>query len=311
MDVSQGIGSSGVGAGGSKDGGSGNGSGSSAGGGSDGESSNHENYPWPNDRDYFNGPGVHSMGSMYLEDGSFDDGYAGYARFFEPMGITVTREGNVIWVADYGNNKVRNISCELARAPTFEPTLEPTHRPSTHSTATPIVISAEGKGGYDKVIGGKSSKVAKNTKSPSTSKGGKSKVGKISVRNKSSKSGSKTASVDGIVSVYVTSASGMSASALISVFAASLLVAMLMTYLCYYRRRVYNAMLGHKHKDISQKLGQLSSRSPSSRASSRAAASNLTSAIDQDSTQDNVKENANVSVPDFDIDDFGVSFYDD
>ena len=91
----------------------------------------------------------------------------------------------------------------------------------------------------------------------------------------------------------------------------SLLVAMLMTYLCYYRRRVYNAMLGHKHKDISHTLGQLSSRSPSSRASSRAVASNLSSAIDQDSTQDNVKKDANMSAPDFDIDDFGVSFYDD
>ena len=71
------------------------------------------------------------------EHSSFDDGFAPYARFFFIYGITVRPDGSVIWAADAGNNKIRNISCTGIGAPTFDPTAEPTKRPVFDPTASP------------------------------------------------------------------------------------------------------------------------------------------------------------------------------
>jgi len=71
------------------------------------------------------------------EHSSFDDGFAAYARFFYPYGITIRDDGSVIWIADAGNNKIRNISCTGIEAPTFDPTAAPTKRPSFVPTQLP------------------------------------------------------------------------------------------------------------------------------------------------------------------------------
>ena len=77
------------------------------------------------------------------EHSSFDDGFAVYARFFKPYAITVRGDGSVLWVADAGNNRIRNISCAGIGAPTFDPTAEPTKRPTLNPSAQPTVKPTE------------------------------------------------------------------------------------------------------------------------------------------------------------------------
>jgi len=89
-----------------------------------------------------------------VEHGSYQDGFAVYAQFFKPMGITVKSDGSTLWIGDYGNNRIRNITCSSLTAPTFAPTALPTHvptaKPTTLPTAAPVLGKAKtgkGKGG--------------------------------------------------------------------------------------------------------------------------------------------------------------------
>jgi len=87
---------------------------------------------------YVQSPDTDSVadGDEETENGSFTDGYAVYARFFKPVGIAVTPDGSTIYVADAGNNRIRNITCSNLVAPTFAPTAVPTRWPTyTPSTA--------------------------------------------------------------------------------------------------------------------------------------------------------------------------------
>jgi len=90
-----------------------------------------------------------TMGSNPDEDGSFTDGWAVYSRFFKPGGLTIRKDAYTIWVADIGNNKIRNITCSGTIGSTFEPTYEPTYLPT--SAPVPTVpknpkLKAPGKG---------------------------------------------------------------------------------------------------------------------------------------------------------------------
>jgi len=73
------------------------------------------------------------------EHSSFDDGFAVYARFFKPYAITLRPDASVFWIADAGNNRIRNISCAGKVPITFDPTAEPTKRPTFVPTAKPSV----------------------------------------------------------------------------------------------------------------------------------------------------------------------------
>jgi hypothetical protein len=72
-----------------------------------------------------------------VEDGSYQDGFAVYAQFFKPMGITVKSDGSTVWIGDYGNNRIRNITCSSLTAPTFVPTALPTRKSTAKPTALP------------------------------------------------------------------------------------------------------------------------------------------------------------------------------
>jgi hypothetical protein len=110
-----------------------------------------------------------------VEDGSYQDGFAVYAQFFKPMGITVKSDGSTLWIGDYGNNRIRNITCSSLTAPTFVPTALPTRKPTAKPTALPTAApvvgkakTGKGKGGNGagkaaKGGGGKGKKAAKNS----------------------------------------------------------------------------------------------------------------------------------------------------
>jgi len=178
-----------------------------------------------------NGPGIHSIGSMYLEDGSFDDGPAAYARFFMPMGIAVTGDGLVAWIGDYGNNKIRNISCSNARGPTFEPTRRPTKKPLSPPTAFPVRAA-------------RSSKTSRSGGTQTKSRGGgggsntKMKGGTVVVNRGDKSGGSKTSSIGSIVARYAENASGMSPGTIAAIVICSLLAAAGLLTMGYYRSRL-------------------------------------------------------------------------
>jgi hypothetical protein len=171
---------------------------------------------------------------MYLEDGSFDDGWAPYARFFKPLGITVTRGGEIVWIADYGNNKIRNLTCQELSGPTFKPTAIPTTKPTSESTQMPLRTSGMGKDGKYSAKQGKD----KNTAKSPSYKNTKSKIGKV-VLKKESKYASRSNSIDGIVSSYTTIAFSLSSDTIIAISFVSLLLTAIGVYLAYYRRRLF------------------------------------------------------------------------
>jgi hypothetical protein len=84
---------------------------------------------------------THGETASYIdEESSFNDGYSLYARFFKPTGIVVANLPNdilTIWVADFGNNRVRNISCANDFPTTFDPTMSPTYFPTFEHTSRP------------------------------------------------------------------------------------------------------------------------------------------------------------------------------
>jgi len=106
-------------------------------------------------------PGAHwtsHVGSVAVEDGSFNDGFSNYARFFRPTGIVAGNVKNTLtlWIADFGNNRVRNITCsnigmpslDPTTAPTMLPTADPTEKPTRSPTVfTPKAKKGLGRGG--------------------------------------------------------------------------------------------------------------------------------------------------------------------
>lgn len=106
---------------------------------------------------------------LQFEDGSYKDGYAVYAKFFKPVGIAIRSDAYTLWVADAGNNALRNISCHSGDAPTFMPTQVPTQLP----TGAPVPTAPKAATGKQ---AGKQAKV----KVPAPGKGPKAwKVKKV------------------------------------------------------------------------------------------------------------------------------------
>ena len=232
-DMSQGAASTGDGS--SAGAGSGNLAGRSAGGGSSGGGSGSGT-----------GKGSRSS-SSYLtssgEDGSFNDGFAIYARFFKPMGITVDRAGRTVWVADFGNNRVRNITCSGQLFPTFQPTDVPTPAPSAEPTEQPTRPSNYVGKSKGSKVGGK------------VGKGGAPGKGKNAL-NRNIKAG-KSARSAGVGDVgelmsQLSSGSGLSSGVLAAVGVASVLLAAAGLWLLYYRRQLSSMVsIASKAADVS------------------------------------------------------------
>lgn len=170
--------------------------------------------------------GVHvntHIGSVPGEDGSFDDGFAVYARFFKPMGITVTSAGNALWLADYGNNRIRNITCSSLTAPTFSPTELPSLSPSAEPTEAPTNGVAVGKAKNGKGKGGVGA-----GKAAGKGKGGagRGKLGKASVTVGDSLSASDLSN----------SLSSLSTTSIVLICVFSFIGALATSYVLYYRK---------------------------------------------------------------------------
>jgi len=160
-----------------------------------------------------------------VEHGSYQDGFAVYAQFFKPMGITVKSDGSTLWIGDYGNNRIRNITCSSLTAPTFAPTALPTRVPTAKPTTLPTAAPVVGKAKTGKGKGGTGAgKAAKG--------GGKgAKAGKHSVGESASAADASSTSASLSVTAVV----------LISVF--SFVGAVTAAYLLYNRKSIAN-MLG-------------------------------------------------------------------
>jgi len=97
----------------------------------------------------------------YVEKGSFKDGYAHHAQFFKNLGLVATNDastGGTIYVSDFGNNRIRNITCSSLIAPSFEPTFEPTALPTFTITDSPTKAYTPKKAGKAGKIAGKNGK---------------------------------------------------------------------------------------------------------------------------------------------------------
>jgi len=163
-----------------------------------------------------------------FEKGSYHDGFAVYAQFFQPMGIAVTGTGSTLWIGDYGNNRIRNITCSSLTAPTFSPTALPTHTPTARPTAAPTNKPAAGKAKTGKGKGGTGAgKAAKG----GAGKAGKGKAGKAGVG----------ASVSATDSSSTYSSLSVTSIVLISVFIFVGTIAA--AYLLYYRKNIMKVVL--------------------------------------------------------------------
>jgi hypothetical protein len=160
-----------------------------------------------------------------VEHGSYQDGFAVYAQFFKPMGITVKSDGSTLWIGDYGNNRIRNITCSSLTAPTFAPTALPTHVPTAKPTTLPTAAQVAGKAKTGKGKGG--------TGAGKAAKGGAkgAKAGKHSVGESATAADASSTSASLSVTAVV----------LISVF--SFVGAVTAAYLLYNRKSIAN-MLG-------------------------------------------------------------------
>ena len=164
------------------------------------------------------------------EHSSFDDGFAVYARFFKPYAITLRPDASVFWIADAGNNRIRNISCAGVGAPTFDPTAEPTKRPTRLPTAKP---SAEPTA--DPTVKPSAAPVA--PKVPGAGKGGAQANTKAPTTK-----GVKSASVDQVGFSVTSDAESLPASkiAVISVFA---FIGAVATMIAFYNRNAIVALI--------------------------------------------------------------------
>jgi len=164
-----------------------------------------------------------------VEDGSYQDGFSVYAQFFKPMGITVKSDGSTVWIGDYGNNRIRNITCSSLTAPTFVPTALPTRKPTAKPTALPTAAPQAGKAKNGKGKDGTGAKKA----AVKGGKGGakKGKVGKNSVGESETAADASSTSASLSVTAVV----------LISVF--SFVGAVTAAYLLYNRKSIA-VMLG-------------------------------------------------------------------
>jgi hypothetical protein len=164
-----------------------------------------------------------------FEKGSYHDGFAAYAQFFQPMGIAVTGAGSTLWIGDYGNNRIRNITCSSLTAPTFSPTALPTHTPTARPTAAPTLKPVVGKAKTGKGKGGTGA--GKTGKGGAGGKAGKGKAGKAGIG----------ASVSATDSSSTYSSLSVTAIVLISVF--SFVGAIAAAYLLYYRKNIMKVVL--------------------------------------------------------------------
>jgi len=166
-----------------------------------------------------------------VEHGSYQDGFAVYAQFFKPMGITVKSDGSTLWIGDYGNNRIRNITCSSLTAPTFAPTALPTHVPTAKPTALPTAAPVAGKAKTGKGKGGVGA--GKAAKGAAGAKGGAKagKAGKHGVGESATAADASSTSASLSVTAVV----------LISVF--SFVGAVTAAYLLYNRKSIAN-MLG-------------------------------------------------------------------
>jgi len=171
------------------------------------------------------------------EDGSFNDGYSMYARFFKPMGITVDRTGNTLWVADFGNNRVRNISCSGNLFPTHAPTAVPTIFPTVFPTEKPSgTPKARGKAGKSRLGGAK----------------GVPGRGKGKAQNIKNARGARGASMGDIASEL--SSAGVSTTMLMVICVVSGVIAAAGLLMVYYRQRLASVVAG-AGKAVSGSLG--------------------------------------------------------
>jgi len=162
------------------------------------------------------------------EHSSFDDGFAVYARFFFPYAITLRPDASTFWIADAGNNRIRNISCSGVGAPTFDPTAVPSKRPTALPTAVPSLKPVTRKPSNAPVVA--------VVKGP----GG----GKADPATKAPAKGVKGASVDQVGYSISTNSAGMSTStiAIICVVASIGAVATMIAF--YNRGAILNIVLG-------------------------------------------------------------------
>jgi len=187
---------------------------------------------------------THGETASYIdEESSFNDGYSLYARFFKPTGIVVSDLNSdilTIWVADFGNNRVRNITCADGFSPTFDPTMSPTAFPTFEHTSKPTKSPASpklAKGKKVKVVKGPnvgSGKAVKAPKKPSKSvkSGDSGSIGRTSISD--AMSGTSQLSTVAIV--------------LISIGAAS--VAAACVYFLYFNQYYRNRFFGSKFSEV-------------------------------------------------------------
>jgi DNA-binding beta-propeller fold protein YncE len=72
--------------------------------------------------------------------GAFADGTGSTASFYYPSGVDYSPDGSIIAVADYTNQRVREICARITPAPTAAPTTAPTTSPTPSPTATPTMF---------------------------------------------------------------------------------------------------------------------------------------------------------------------------
>jgi len=211
-------------------------------GGSHGGSKVANHNPMASASHYVNG---HESGKTdtyvksHIEHSSFDDGFAVYARFFKPIGITVRPDGKTIWIADAGNNKIRNISCAGMGAPTFDPTAEPTALPTLDPTFVPTA-----KPSFESTM--KPSNGAKTVKAPPAVREPAPAVTKSP--SKAVKGASASITANGVAADASTmSTSNVTLISVIGVIGAGVFLAAL-----YFRKQIMDAILGSSVSDPKQ-----------------------------------------------------------
>jgi len=171
----------------------------------------------------------------FLEDGSFNDGFAPYARFFKPIGITVSTVINsnpTVWIADAGNNRVRNITCAFLTfstlPPTAEPSADPTLSPVDVPTKQPTEIPSE-----------------KPTRSPADLPGGKAKnVNAPKNPAKNVKAAAEGTSTSGVTAL----ASSVSTGAYVMIAVFCFAGAAIGLFILYNRKRLVDMIFGETSK---------------------------------------------------------------
>jgi hypothetical protein len=180
------------------------------------------------------------------EHSSFNDGFAVYARFFHPKGITVSYSGATIWVGDQGNNRIRNISCSGIGAPTFNPTAEPTLRPSPSAALSPPPTFRPS-----------AMPVYKPTSKPAVSslKGPTRKKSSDSTSPPASQKGARGASMGEVGNVLYSAASNLSTVELAIVIVLAVISAGLLAAMIYFRKRILQYLLMQSSASDAKQVG--------------------------------------------------------